>query len=104
MLAESVEDRIFELVDELDELVKKHGGLENLPDDIREESGKQNEDTRRAVSYHVISWYTYIISHSTSNSTQSIVEMAKQTRALQIQYDDLVNGRPSVLLDMEDSD
>ena len=47
MLAESVEDRIFELVDELDELVKKHGGLENLPDDIREESGKQNEDTRR---------------------------------------------------------
>ena len=30
--------------------------------------------------------------------------MARQTKSLQIQYDDLVNGRPSVLLDMEDSD
>lgn len=28
-------------------------------------------------------------------------EIAKQTRALQIQYDDLVNGRPSLLLDLE---
>lgn len=55
MLAESVEDRIFELVDELDELVKKHGGLENLPDDIREESGKQNEVQEDTDSYHVIS-------------------------------------------------
>ena len=27
--------------------------------------------------------------------------MAEQTKALQIQYDDLVNGRPSQLLDME---
>ena len=60
MLAESVEDRIFELVDELDELVKKHGGLEKLPDDIREESGKQNEDTRRALSYHVISSHMHM--------------------------------------------
>ena len=68
MLAESVEDRIFELVDELDELVKKHGGLEYLPDDIREESGKQNEDARRYVSYHVISYHMHIYS-SLSNST-----------------------------------
>ena len=59
MLAESVEDRIFELVDELDELVKKHGGLENLPDDIREESGKQNEVQEDTVSYH-----DYFFSHA----------------------------------------
>lgn len=67
MLAEAVEDRIFDLVDELDSLVKKNGGLENLTDEVKEEA----------------------------------VEMAKQTKVLQIQYDDLVNGRPSQLLDME---
>lgn len=66
MLAEAVEDRIFELVDDLEELVRKSGGLENLTDEIKEEA----------------------------------VEMAKQTKALQIQYDDLVNGRPSPLLDL----
>jgi len=65
MLAEAVEDRIFELVDELEELVGKNNGLENLSDEVREEA----------------------------------VELAKQTKALQIQYDDLVNGRPSQLLE-----
>lgn len=70
MLAEAVEDRIFELVDELDLLVKRNGGIENLSDDVREEA----------------------------------VELAKQTQALQVQYDDLVNGKPSQLLDMESSD
>mmetsp|Transcript_20474 Transcript_20474/g.33217 ORF Transcript_20474/g.33217 Transcript_20474/m.33217 type:complete len:163 (+) Transcript_20474:69-557(+) len=67
MLAEAVEDRIFDLVDELDILVAKNGGLENLSGEIKEEA----------------------------------VEMAKQTKALQIQYDDLVNGRPSQILEME---
>ncbi|KAL9183424.1 hypothetical protein ACHAXT_004280 [Thalassiosira profunda] len=66
MLAEAVEDRIFELVDELEELVKRNNGLENLSDEIKEEA----------------------------------TEMAKQTKALQIQYDDLVSGRPSHLLDL----
>ena len=67
MLAEAVEDRIFDLVEELEILVKKNGGIENLSGDIKEEA----------------------------------VAMAEQTKALQIQYDDLVNGRPSQLLDME---
>ena len=67
MLAEAVEDRIFELVDQLEELVKKNDGLDNLSDEIREEA----------------------------------VLMAKQTKALQVQYDDLVAGRPSNLLDLE---
>lgn len=31
---------------------------------------------------------------------EEAVEMAKQTKALQIQYDDLVSGRPYHLLDM----
>lgn len=66
MLAEAVEDRIFELADELDLLVAKNNGLENLSDDVKEEA----------------------------------VEIAKQTKALQIQYGDLVSGRPSALLDM----
>ena len=59
-------DRIFELVDELEQLVARNNGLENLSDEIREEAA----------------------------------EMARQTRALQAQYDDLVNGRPSHLLDL----
>ena len=67
MLAEAVEDRIFELVDELEQLVAKNNGLENLSGEIKEEA----------------------------------VEMAKQTKALQVQYDDLVSGRPSPLLDLE---
>ncbi|KAL7552523.1 hypothetical protein ACHAWF_016423 [Thalassiosira exigua] len=66
MLAEAVEDRIFELVDELEQLVAKNNGLENLTEEVRAEA----------------------------------VDMAKQTKALQVQYDDLVNGRPSQLLDM----
>ena len=31
---------------------------------------------------------------------EEAAEMARQTRALQAQYDDLVNGRPSHLLDL----
>ena len=56
MLAEAVEDRIFDLVEELEILVKKNGGIENLSGDIKEEA----------------------------------VAMAEQTKALQIQYDDLL--------------
>lgn len=67
MLAEAVEDRIFELVDELDEVVTVNDGF--LVGDVREEA----------------------------------VDLAKQTKALQLQYDDLVNGRPSSLLDVEDN-
>ena len=67
MLAEAVEDRIFELVDQLDELVKRNDGLDSLSDEIREQA----------------------------------VLLAKQTKALQVQYDDLVAGRPSNLLDLE---
>ncbi len=70
MLAEAVDDRIFELGDELELLIKRNGGHESFseyPDDVREEA----------------------------------LEMAKQTKALQVQYDDLVNGRPSVLLDLD---
>lgn len=59
MLAESVEDRIFELVDELDELAKKHGGLENLPDDVRKESGKLTKD--KYFCHHVISSHMHVI-------------------------------------------
>lgn len=66
MLAEAVEDRIFDLADDLDLLVKRNGGVENLSEDVREEA----------------------------------VELAKQTKALQVQYDDLVNGGPSQLLEM----
>ncbi len=64
MLAEQVEDRIFELVDELEQMVEKNNGV--LEGDVKEE----------------------------------VVELAKQTKALQNQYDDLVNGRPSSLLEL----
>jgi hypothetical protein len=70
MLAEAAENRIFELVDELELLIKRNNGYESFseyPDDVREEA----------------------------------LEMAKQIKASQVQYDDLVNGRPSVLLDLE---
>lgn len=70
MLAEAVEDRIFELSEELELLIKQNDGCESFsefPDDVREEA----------------------------------LEIAKQTKALQVQYDDLVNGRPSLLLDLE---
>ncbi|KAL3816494.1 hypothetical protein ACHAXA_011299 [Cyclostephanos tholiformis] len=70
MLAELLEDRIFELVDELELLIKLNDGYESFsefPVAVREEA----------------------------------LEIAKQTKALQVQYDDLVNGRPSILLDLE---
>ena len=66
MLAEVVENRIFELVDELELLIKRTGveSFADFPDDLRE----------------------------------SALDMAKRTKELQNQYDDLVNGRPSLLL------
>lgn len=64
MIAEKVEDRIFELVDELEQMVERNNGV--LEGDDKEEA----------------------------------VELAKQTKALQEQYDDLVNGRPSLLLEL----
>ena len=66
MLAEVVENRIFELVDELELLIKRTGVeiFADFPDDLRE----------------------------------SALDMAKRTKELQNQYDDLVNGRPSLLL------
>jgi hypothetical protein len=66
MLAEAVEDRIFEITEEIELLVTRNEGI--LEGDQREEA----------------------------------VELAKQTKALQEQYDDLVNGRPSFLLLAED--
>lgn len=64
MLAEAVEDRIFELMDELEVVVKENDGV--LQGESKEEA----------------------------------VELARQTKALQNQYDDLVNGRPSHLLNL----
>lgn len=64
MLAEAVEDRIFELTEEIEQIVTKNEGI--LHGDEKEEA----------------------------------VELAMQTKALQAQYDDLVNGRPSVLLEL----
>ena len=68
MLAEAVEDRIFELTEEIEQIVIKNDGI--LEGDDKEEA----------------------------------VRLAKQTKSLQSQYDDLVNGRPSYLLDMEVDD
>lgn len=67
MIAEAVEDRIYELTDEIEQIVVKNDG--ELVGDDKEEA----------------------------------VELAKQTKALQAQYDDLVNGRPSYLLDVEEN-
>ena len=67
MLAEVIEDRIFELVDELELFVAQNNGLLDASDDIR----------MRAM------------------------EMAKETKSLQLQYDDLVNGRPSIILNLD---
>jgi len=67
MLAEKVEDRIFEYTEQLEQLIETNNGIENLSREAKSEAQ----------------------------------EIAKQTRALQIQYDDLVNGRPSLLLDLE---
>ncbi|KAL3799246.1 hypothetical protein HJC23_012971 [Cyclotella cryptica] len=64
MLAEAVEDRIFEIMDELEAVINRNDGV--LEGDEKEEA----------------------------------VELAKQTKALQVQYDDLVNGRPSHLLNL----
>lgn len=64
MLAEQVEDKIFEITEEIEQIVVRNDGL--LEGDEKEEA----------------------------------VELAKQTKALQKQYDDLVQGRPSVLLDI----
>jgi hypothetical protein len=67
MLAEVIEDRIFELVDELELFVAKNNGLVDAPETIRVRA----------------------------------MEMAKETKSLQVQYDDLVNGRPSLLLELD---
>lgn len=68
MIAEAVENRIYELTDEIEQIVVKNDG--DLVGDIKEEA----------------------------------VELAKQTKALQAQYDDIVNGRPSYLLDLDDNE
>ncbi len=67
MLAEVIEDRIFELTDELELFVAKNNGLVDAPESIRMQA----------------------------------MEMAKETKSLQVQYDDLVNGRPSLLLELD---
>ena len=68
MLAEAVEDRIFEITEEIEEIFNKNDGV--LEGDQKDEA----------------------------------VELAKQTKALQVQYDDLVNGRPSYLLNLREDD
>lgn len=65
ILAEAVEDRIFEIADDLEALFDKNNGILG------------EEDTEEAT------------------------ELAKQTKALQIQYDDLVSGKPSLILDAD---
>ena len=62
MLAEAVEDRIFELTEFLESLVDEQGMI-------------AEEDRPRAV------------------------DVAKQTKNLQLQYNDLVSGNPSTILD-----
>lgn len=64
MLAEQVEDRIFEITEEIEQIVIRNDGLLE------------------------------------GNEKEEAVELAKQTKALQVQYDDLVQGRPSILLDI----
>ena len=61
MLAEAIEDRIFDLTDVLESLFDEHG---YLPERNREKS----------------------------------VQIARQTKALQIQYEELVSGNPSTVL------
>ena len=65
MLAEQVEDRIFELSDELEEMFDENY---LLPEANREQA----------------------------------VELAKQTKSLQLQYQELVSGKPSKILDALD--
>ena len=62
MLAEAVEDRIFELTETLEGLVDENGMI-------------SEQDREKAV------------------------EIARQTKALQIQYNELVSGGPSAILD-----
>mmetsp|Transcript_12930 Transcript_12930/g.15556 ORF Transcript_12930/g.15556 Transcript_12930/m.15556 type:complete len:102 (-) Transcript_12930:156-461(-) len=62
MMAEAVEDRIFSMYDDLEELIKEDGTLEV---DDREEA----------------------------------TDLAKQIKASQEQYETLVSGRPSSMLD-----
>jgi hypothetical protein len=66
LLAEAIENRIFELVDELELLIKRTGveSFAEFPNDLRDIA----------------------------------LDLAKRTKELQSQYDDLVNGRPSLLL------
>jgi hypothetical protein len=66
LLAEAIENRIFELVDELELLIKRSGveSFAEFPNDLRDIA----------------------------------LDLAKRTKELQNQYDDLVNGRPSLLL------
>ena len=61
MLAEAIEDRIFDLTDELDSLIVDN----TIPVENREKA----------------------------------VELAKQTKTLQIQYEELVSGKSSSVLD-----
>jgi hypothetical protein len=69
MLAEAVEDRIFELTDVLEKLL--------LSD--QSESGGDGP----------------LISEK---NRQEALEVAQQTKALQVQYEELVSGRPSSVL------
>ena len=65
MLAEQVEDRIFELMDVLDKLVENGEGAGEL---VKEEN------------------------------REKAVDVAREVKSLQKQYDDLVSGRPSSML------
>ena len=65
MLAEQVEDRIFELTDVLEKLVQDSEG-----------SGELVKESNR----------------------EKAVQVARETKALQKQYEDLVSGRPSSML------
>lgn len=65
MLAEQVEDRIFELMDVLDKLVENGEGSGEL---VKEEN------------------------------REKAVDVAREVKSLQKQYDDLVSGRPSSML------
>jgi len=61
MLAEAIEDRVFELTDQLERMLEEDGS-------VKIENRKEVEDT------------------------------ARQTKELQLLYSDLVNGKPSALL------
>ena len=71
MLAEAVEDRIFELTDVLEKLL--------LLDQSESDNGSEGP----------------LISEK---NRQEALEVAQQTKALQIQYEELVSGKPSSVL------